>query len=51
MSKLLIGVMIILTCSLLIPFLITKEEVSKSEMCRQAQRVCNHECEDCAWNQ
>lgn len=23
--------------------------VSKSEMCRQAQGVCDHHCEICAW--
>ena len=51
MNKLLMGVMVALACPLLIPFLITEEEVLKSEMCRQAQGVCNRECEDCAWNE
>lgn len=51
MSNLLIGVMVALACPLLIPFLITEEEVPKSEMCRQAQGACNHECADCAWNE
>ena len=24
-------------------------EVSKEDMCRQAQSVCNRDCEHCAW--
>ena len=23
--------------------------ISKSEMCKQAQDVCNHNCDSCAW--
>lgn len=30
--------------------IITEIEVSKEDMCRQAQNVCNHNCEDCAWS-
>lgn len=31
--------------------LIVERGVSKSDMCKQAQGICNHECEDCAWNE
>ena len=24
-------------------------EVDKENMCKQAQSVCNHDCEHCAW--
>lgn len=30
--------------------IITRIEISKEEMCKQAQDVCNHNCEDCAWS-
>ena len=29
--------------------IITEFEVSKEDMCKQAQSICNHECEHCAW--
>jgi len=29
---------------------ITRIEISKEDMCKQAQDVCSHNCEDCAWN-
>lgn len=29
--------------------LIKEITVSKSEMCKQAQNVCNHDCDSCAW--
>lgn len=29
--------------------LVKEIPVSKSEMCEQAQNVCNHECNLCAW--
>ena len=29
--------------------LVKEIPVSKSEMCEQAQNVCNHECNSCAW--
>lgn len=29
---------------------ITRIEISKEDMCKQAQNVCGHNCEDCAWN-
>ena len=25
-------------------------EVSKSEMCKNAQSICSHDCDNCAWN-
>lgn len=27
-----------------------EKEISKERMCKEAQNVCNHECEGCAWN-
>lgn len=30
--------------------IITRIEISKEDMCKQAQDVCNHNCEDCAWS-
>ena len=30
--------------------LIQSSEVSKQEMCKQAQSVCNRNCNSCAWN-
>lgn len=29
--------------------LFEKRPISKSEMCKQAQDVCNHNCDSCAW--
>ena len=29
--------------------LIVEYEVSKEDMCKQAQSICNHDCEYCAW--
>lgn len=29
--------------------IIVEKEVSKSDMCKQAQSICNHECDGCAW--
>ena len=29
--------------------IITEFEVSKEDMCKQAQSICNHDCEHCAW--
>ena len=29
--------------------IITEFEVSKADMCEQAQSICNHDCEHCAW--
>ena len=29
--------------------IITEFEVSKEDMCKQAQSICHHECEHCAW--
>jgi len=29
---------------------ITRIEISKEDMCKQAQDICSHKCEDCAWN-
>lgn len=29
---------------------IKEYEVTKSEMCKNAQSICNRDCEDCAWN-
>lgn len=29
--------------------LIVEFEVSKEDMCKQAQSICNHDCEHCAW--
>ena len=25
------------------------DDVTREEMCKQAQQVCHHECESCAW--
>ena len=27
-----------------------EKEISKEQMCKEVQNVCDHECEDCAWN-
>lgn len=42
--------------NLLVKFLkwigIIKEyEVNKAEMCKEAQDICDHKCENCAWNE
>lgn len=29
--------------------IIVEVEVSKEDMCKQAQRICHHDCEHCAW--
>lgn len=29
--------------------LIVEVEVSKEDMCKQAQSICNHDCDHCAW--
>ncbi len=29
--------------------LIEEKPISKSEMCKQGQDICNHNCEDCIW--
>ena len=29
--------------------LIVEYEVSKKDMCKQAQSICKHDCEHCAW--
>lgn len=29
--------------------LIVEYKVSKEDMCKQTQSVCNHDCEHCAW--
>lgn len=29
--------------------LIHEVPINKSEMCKQAQDVCNHDCDSCAW--
>lgn len=29
--------------------IIVEVEVSKEDMCKQAQSICRHECEHCAW--
>ena len=29
--------------------IITEYEVGKEDMCKQAQSICNHDCEHCAW--
>ena len=29
--------------------LIVEYEVSKEDMCKQAQNTCNHDCDHCAW--
>jgi len=29
--------------------LLEKRQISKSDMCKQAQDVCNHNCDSCAW--
>ena len=31
--------------------LIKTYEVSKKEMCKNAQSICNRDCEDCAWHE
>lgn len=31
--------------------LIKEYEISKSEMCKNAQSVCNHNCDTCAWKE
>jgi hypothetical protein len=31
--------------------IIETREVSKYEMCKRAQSVCNHNCNSCAWNE
>lgn len=31
--------------------IIKSYEVSKSEMCKRAQSVCNKHCDSCAWNE
>lgn len=27
-----------------------EKEIPKEQMCKEAQSICNHECEGCAWN-
>ena len=27
-----------------------EREIEKEQMCKEAQGICNHECENCAWN-
>lgn len=29
--------------------LIVEYEVSKEDVCKQAQSICNHDCDHCAW--
>ena len=29
--------------------LVEKRPISKSEMCKQAQDICNHNCDSCVW--
>lgn len=29
--------------------IIKEIKVTKKEMCKQAQSICNHECESCGW--
>ena len=29
--------------------IIVEEEVSKEDMCKQAQSICNHNCKECIW--
>ena len=29
--------------------IVTEVEVSKEDMCKQAQSICNHDCEWCIW--
>ena len=29
--------------------LIVEYKVSKEDMCKQAQSICNHDCDHCAW--
>lgn len=29
--------------------IIVEVEVSKEDMCKQAQSICNYDCEHCAW--
>ena len=29
--------------------IIVDVEVSKEDMCKQAQSICNHDCEHCVW--
>ena len=31
--------------------IIVEVEVSKEEMCKQAQSMCNHDCDNCAWGE
>ena len=31
--------------------LIKEYEVSKSEMCKKAQSICKHNCDNCAWKE
>ena len=31
--------------------IIQEREISKSDMCKSAQSVCNHKCSSCAWNE
>lgn len=31
--------------------IIEEKPISKSEMCKQAQNVCNHNCDSCAWSE
>ena len=30
--------------------IIKEYEISKKEMCKRAQSICNNNCESCAWN-
>ena len=29
--------------------IIVEEEVNKEDMCKQAQSICSHNCEECIW--
>lgn len=29
--------------------IITEIEISKEDMCKQAQNICSHDCGHCAW--
>lgn len=31
--------------------LIKEYEIPKSEMCKNAQSICNHDCNACAWKE
>ena len=31
--------------------LIKEVEISKKQMCKNAQSICNHNCECCAWRE